>query len=116
MGIELVINFVISRLKSVPPLFVFCILHVHTYTLFTVYTGGVLVVVLHTAGDLNMRGKEREKEKERGEERRGRRGGERRARPRKERERGPTTVPELTELEMGREREGMMREGIDGMY
>ena len=74
------------------------------------------MVVLHTAGDLNMRGKERENEKERGEERRGRRGGERRARPRKERERGPTTVPELTELEMAREREGMMREGIDGMY
>ena len=74
------------------------------------------MVVLHTADDLNMRGKEREKEKERGEERRGRRGGGRRVRPRKERERGPTTVPELTELDMGREREEMMREGIDGMY
>ena len=71
------------------------------------------MVVLHTADDLNMRGKEREKEKERGEERRGR---GRRVRPRKERERGPTTVPELTELDMGREREEMMREGIDGMY
>ena len=74
------------------------------------------MVVLHTADDLNMREKERENEKERGEERRGRKGGGRRVRQRKGRERGPTTVPELTELEIGREREGMMREGIDGMY
>ena len=76
-------------------------------------TEGVLVVVLHTADDLNMRGKERERGKGRGRGegekgrrgggRKGRRGGGRRVRQGKERGRDPTTVPELTELEMRRE-------------